>query len=64
MAHAPETSNAIHGVMAEYDTGQQLLDAARQVMARGFTRVEAYTPVPIEELNDVIHQSRTVLPVP
>ena len=62
MAHAPETSNAIHGVMAEYDTGQQLLDAARQVMARGFTRVEAYTPVPIEELNDVIHQSRTVLP--
>ena len=62
MAHAPETSNAVHGVMAEYDTGQQLLDAARQVMAQGFTRVEAYTPVPIEELNDVIHKSRTVLP--
>ncbi|MEO7133850.1 MAG: DUF3341 domain-containing protein [Vicinamibacterales bacterium] len=62
MAHAVETSNVMHGVMAEYDTGQQLLDAARQVMARGFTRVEAYTPVPIEELNDVIHQSRTVLP--
>jgi hypothetical protein len=52
----------MHGVMAEYDTGQQLLDAARQVMARGFTKVEAYTPVPIEELNDVIHKSRTVLP--
>jgi len=62
MAHTPETSNALHGVMAEYDTGQQLLDAARQTMAQGFTRVEAYTPVPIEELNDVIHRSRTVLP--
>jgi hypothetical protein len=48
--------------MAEYDTGQQLLDAARQVMGQGYTRVEAYTPVPIEELNDVIHKSRTVLP--
>jgi hypothetical protein len=48
--------------MAEYDTGQQLLDAARQTMAQGFTRVEAYTPVPIEELNDVIHKTRTVLP--
>jgi hypothetical protein len=62
MAHAPETSNTVYGVMAEFDTGQQLLDAARQTMARGFTRVEAYTPVPIEELNDVIHKSRTVLP--
>ncbi len=62
MAHTPETSNALHGVMAEYDTGQQLLDAARQTMAQGYTRVEAYTPVPIEELNDVIHKTRTVLP--
>ena len=62
MAHAPEASNTVYGVMAEYDTGQQVLDAARQVMAQGFTRVEAYTPVPIEELNDVIHKTRTVLP--
>ena len=62
MAHTPETSSAPYGVMAEYDNGQQLLDAARQTMAKGFTRVEAYTPVPIEELNDVIHKTRTVLP--
>ena len=62
MAHTPETSNAPYGVMAEYDNGQQLLDAARQVMGKGFTRVEAYSPVPIEELNDVIHKTRTVLP--
>jgi hypothetical protein len=62
MAHTPETSNALHGVMAEFDTGQALVDAARKVMAQGFTRVEAYTPVPIEELNDIIHKRRTVLP--
>jgi len=62
MAHTPETSPAVYGVMAEYDTGQQLLDAARQTMGQGFSRVEAYTPVPIEELNDVIHKTRTVLP--
>jgi hypothetical protein len=62
MAHAPETSNAVYGVMAEYDNGQQLLDAARQTMGKGFSRVEAYSPVPIEELNDVIHKTRTVLP--
>ena len=52
MAHTPETTTALHGVMAEYDTGQALVDAARKTMAQGFTRVEAYSPVPIEELND------------
>ena len=62
MAHTQESSTALHGVMAEFDTGQALVDAARSTMAQGFTRVEAYTPVPIEELNDIIHKKRTVLP--
>jgi len=62
MSHATPDTPITYGVMAEYDNGQQVLDAARQVMAQGFTRVEAYTPVPIEELNDVIHKTRTVLP--
>ena len=62
MAHTPETSNALHGVMAEFDSGDALVEAARETMAKGFTKVEAYSPVPIEELNDVIHKTRTVLP--
>jgi hypothetical protein len=62
MAHTHDTSNALHGMMAEYDTGQALVDAARKTMAQGFTRVEAYSPVPIEDLNTIIHKSRTVLP--
>jgi len=62
MAHTIETSNALHGVMAEFDSGQELVDAARKTMAQGFTKVEAYSPVPIEELNDIIHKTRTVLP--
>src|SRR5689334_5623188 len=61
MAHTPETSNALHGVMAEFDTAQAVVDAARKTMAQGFTRVEAYTPVPIEDLNTIIHKKRTVL---
>ena len=62
MAHTPEPSNALYGVMAEYDSSQAIVDAARKTMGQGFTRVEAYSPVPIEELNDIIHKSRTVLP--
>ncbi|MGH9217669.1 MAG: DUF3341 domain-containing protein [Vicinamibacterales bacterium] len=56
------TSHSLHGVMAEYESGQALVDAARVTMAQGFTRVEAFTPVPIEELNDIIHKKRTILP--
>lgn len=59
--HTNEPVKGLHGVMAEFDSAQAVVDAARLTMAQGFTRVEAYTPVPIEELNDVIHQKRTKL---
>ena len=60
---ATETpTTALHGVMAEYDTGPALVEAARRTMPQGFSKVEAYSPVPIEELNDIIHQRRTILP--
>ena len=62
MSHTPETSPGLHGVMAEFESGQALVEAARKTMGQGFTRVEAYSPVPIEELNDIIHKKRTVLP--
>ena len=62
MAHTLEASNALHGVMAEFDSGDALVDAARKTMASGFTRVEAYSPIPIEDLNTIIHKKRTVLP--
>jgi hypothetical protein len=48
--------------MAEFDSAQAIVDAARRTMGEGFTKVEAYTPVPIEELNDIIHKKRTILP--
>ena len=62
MTQISQTSNALHGVMAEFDTGQALVDAARRAVAQGFTKLEAYSPVPIEELNDIIHKKRTILP--
>jgi hypothetical protein len=53
----------LHGVMGEFDTAQALVEASRQTTAQGYRKLEAYTPVPIEELNDILHQGRrTVLP--
>ncbi len=48
--------------MAEFDSAQALRRRRAQPMAEGFTKVEGYTPVPIEELNDIIHRKRTILP--
>jgi hypothetical protein len=60
--HVSESVNATYGVMAEFDSAQAIVDAARQAIGAGFRHVEAYTPVPIEELNDIIHKKRTILP--
>ncbi len=60
--HVSEPTNLTYGVMAEFDSAQAIVDAARRTMGEGFTKVEAYTPVPIEELNDIIHKKRTILP--
>jgi hypothetical protein len=62
MAHTPEKAPGLYGMMAEYDSADALVDAARKTMAQGFTRVEGYSPVPIEDLNTIIHKTRTVLP--
>jgi hypothetical protein len=62
MQHTDQPRNPLHGVMAEYDSSQALVDACRKVVAEGFSKVEAYSPVPIEEVNDILHRKRTVLP--
>ena len=60
--HQPAQTAGLHGLMAEFDSAQAIVDAATKVMAAGYSKVEAYTPFPIEELNDIIHRRRTILP--
>jgi hypothetical protein len=60
--HESEPTNVTYGVMGEFDSAESIVNAARRVMSDGFSKVEAYTPVPIEELNDIIHKKRTRLP--
>ena len=42
------------GIAAEYDELPDLVGAIRAVRARGIERVEAYTPYPVPELDDVL----------
>lgn len=49
-----------YGLMAEFDDVQTLVDAARQAREEGYTRMDAYTPFPVEGLAEEIgfHHSR------
>src|ERR1700680_2971014 len=44
----------LHGLMAEFDDPESLLEAARKAHAAGYRNMDAYTPMPIEGLADAI----------
>jgi hypothetical protein len=60
--HVSNEKTGLYGLMAEFDSAQGIVEASTKAMAHGYTKVEAYTPFPIEELNTIIHKKRTVLP--
>lgn len=45
---------AIHGAMAEFDTAEEILEAAERAYAEGYRRMDAYTPMPVEGLAQAI----------
>lgn len=53
----------IYGLLAEFETSEQLIAAARQVHDEGFECVDAFTPFPIEELSDAIGFRKTKVPL-
>ena len=50
----------LYGLMAEFETPQELVDAAAMTREAGFTKLDAYTPYPIEALTEAldIHDHR------
>jgi len=51
-----------YGIIAEFDTPEDLVRAARQARDRGFRRIETYTPFPVPEIEDIIRH-RNWLPL-
>lgn len=60
--HVSKDKTGLYGLMAELDSAQGIVDASMKAVAAGYSKMEAYTPFPIEELNDIIHKKRTNLP--
>jgi len=62
-----ETQNtgaeSIYGIMAEFENSGDLVAAVRRAREEGYRILDAYTPFPIEELNEALdlHKSRVPL---
>jgi len=54
MAHTADEPSAIFGMLAEFDTPEALVAAARSTEKAGYTSYDAYTPFPIEDLEDAV----------
>src|SRR5690606_10636792 len=55
-------TDGVYGLMAEFTTPQQLIQAVYAVRAAGYQQVEAYSPHPVEGLYDVLERRATLLP--
>ena len=53
----------IYGLMAEFDTASRLVAAARTAREKGYRKLDAYSPFPIEELSDALHLHKNKLPL-
>ena len=56
-------TKAIYGVMAEFDSPTALVSAARAAREKGYRKLDAYSPFPVEELNEVLHLHKNRLPL-
>jgi hypothetical protein len=52
----------IYGLLAEFETPEQLLEAARRTRDAGYKSIDAFTPLPIEGLSEAVGFGHTNLP--
>jgi hypothetical protein len=53
----------LHGVMGEFAHPQDLVDAIDRVRSEGYTKLDAYTPYPIEEVWEAIGHHKSPVPL-
>ncbi|MGA3292343.1 MAG: DUF3341 domain-containing protein [Candidatus Acidiferrales bacterium] len=53
----------IYGLMAEFETPEQVLEAAHRTHGEGYRRIDAFTPIPVEGLAEAVGFDWTALPI-
>ena len=62
-AHAPGRAPDLYGVMAEFADPAALVEAAKAAHRAGYTRMDAYSPYPVEGLAEAIGFRKTRIPM-
>jgi len=55
-------SENLHGIMAEFDTATELVDAARRVRDAGYVKTDAFSPFPLHDIDEALGIKRSILP--
>jgi Protein of unknown function (DUF3341) len=58
-----ENEELLYGVLAEFEAPAPLIAAVRAAREAGYTRMDAYTPFPVEGLADALAFRRTRVPM-
>ncbi len=53
----------LHGIMAEFDNPTALVTAIHKARAAGYRTMDAYSPIPIEEVSEALEIHDRVLPI-
>jgi Alternative complex III, ActD subunit len=62
-SHADTGTPRLYGLMAEFDSPNSLVSAARRTREGGYRKFDAYTPFPIEELDEALDLHDTHVPL-
>ena len=54
---------SLYGLMAEFETPEEILAASHKAYAQGYRKMDAYTPFPVEGLNEAIGFHRHEMPL-
>ena len=60
--HTERMERPLYGLMAEFNTATELVDAARSVRDAGYTRTDAFSPFPLHEIDEALGIKRSILP--
>ena len=62
MSHGPADTPTLYGLMAEFDNPTALVEATTRARLDGYRNMDAFTPIPIHELDEALGLRRTRLP--
>ena len=57
-----EVRENIYGLLAEFDTPTEMVDAAHKIREAGYVKTDAFSPFPLHEIDEALGIKRSILP--